>query len=92
MQKKTAAPVSYRAGRFKELLGNPRGLRLTFAAELGQAQIPYDSTKQDHGARFRRVEQKLLHRLAIGIITYRYDDIPAGAVYPCATAACACGK
>src|ERR1035437_8663278 len=63
--------------------GEPiEGLGLTLAAELRQAQNSYDGPQQDHGARFRRVDKKLLHGAEIGIIAYWHDDVPAGGKVP----------
>src|ERR1035437_10428355 len=61
--------------------GEPiEGLGLTLAAELRQAQNSYDGPQQDHSARFRRVDKKLLHRESVARVGY--DHIPAGGSVP----------
>ena len=57
---KNGRPISYRAAVPQN--NDSQGLRLTLTAVLRQAQISYDGTQQDHGTRFRCVDQKLLHR------------------------------
>src|ERR1039457_3171963 len=51
--------------RFREFQTQIEGLRPTLAAKLPQAQNSDDGPQQDHGARFRRVDKKLLHVLSV---------------------------
>ena len=79
-------------GRFKKNYSLIQRLRLTFAAELGQAQIPYDGTQQNHGTRFRL---RGYRNSCIGnelLPPATMTSQPAPQMYPLVTAACACRK